>query len=35
VRPHVYIIGDAAGTSRGITAAWSCGIRAAQGILKH
>jgi uncharacterized FAD-dependent dehydrogenase len=28
-----YMIGDAAGTSRGITAAWASGIRCAQGIL--
>jgi uncharacterized FAD-dependent dehydrogenase len=33
VTPHRYIIGDAAGTSRGITAAWASGIRAAKGIL--
>lgn len=29
----IYIIGDGAGTSRGITAAWASGIRAARGIL--
>lgn len=29
----VYMIGDGAGTSRGITAAWSSGIRAAENIL--
>jgi uncharacterized FAD-dependent dehydrogenase len=29
-----YIIGDGAGTSRGITAAWASGIRAANGVLK-
>jgi len=28
----VYLIGDGAGTSRGITAAWASGIRAAEGI---
>jgi uncharacterized FAD-dependent dehydrogenase len=32
-RPGIYLIGDGAGTSRGITAAWASGIRAAQGIL--
>ena len=30
-----YMIGDAAGTSRGITAAWASGIRCAQGILNE
>jgi uncharacterized FAD-dependent dehydrogenase len=30
----VYLIGDGAGTSRGIVAAWASGIRAAQGILE-
>lgn len=30
----VYFIGDGAGTSRGITAAWASGIRAAEGILE-
>ncbi len=34
VYPHIYLIGDGAGTSRGITAAWASGIRAASGILK-
>jgi len=29
-----YIIGDGAGTSRGITAAWASGIRAAAGIME-
>jgi len=29
----VYFVGDGAGTSRGITAAWASGIRAAEGIL--
>jgi hypothetical protein len=33
VKPHVYLIGDGAGTSRGITAAWASGLRAADGIL--
>jgi hypothetical protein len=33
VRPHLYLIGDGAGTSRGITAAWASGLRAADGIL--
>ncbi len=33
VKESYYIIGDAAGTSRGITAAWASGIRAANGIL--
>ena len=31
--PHLYLIGDGAGTSRGITAAWASGIRAVEGIL--
>jgi len=31
--PGVWLIGDGAGTSRGITAAWASGIRAARGIL--
>ena len=30
---NVYMIGDGAGTSRGITAAWASGIRAADGIV--
>ena len=30
---HLYLVGDGAGTSRGITAAWASGIRAADGIL--
>ena len=34
VKKGYYIIGDGAGTSRGITAAWASGIRAVQGILK-
>ncbi|MBN1500940.1 MAG: FAD-dependent oxidoreductase [Spirochaetes bacterium] len=33
VKENIYMIGDGAGTSRGITAAWSSGIRAAEGIL--
>ncbi len=33
VKKGYYIIGDGAGTSRGITAAWASGIRAANGIL--
>jgi hypothetical protein len=28
------MIGDGAGTSRGITAAWASGIRAAEGALR-
>ncbi|AHJ11364.1 NAD(P)/FAD-dependent oxidoreductase [Sulfurospirillum multivorans] len=35
VKEGYYIIGDGAGTSRGITAAWASGIRAAHGILKE
>nr|MDA3809549.1 pyridine nucleotide-disulfide oxidoreductase [Spirochaetaceae bacterium] len=31
---NIYMIGDGAGTSRGITGAWASGIRAAEGILK-
>jgi hypothetical protein len=31
--PSIYLIGDGAGTSRGITAAWASGLRAADGIL--
>ena len=34
VSAHVYMVGDGAGTSRGITGAWASGIRAAEGILK-
>ncbi|MBC2717304.1 MAG: FAD-dependent oxidoreductase [Desulfobacteraceae bacterium] len=30
---HIYLVGDGAGTSRGITAAWASGMRAADGIL--
>jgi len=33
VLPGLYLIGDGAGTSRGITAAWASGLRAADGIL--
>jgi uncharacterized protein len=32
-KPGIWMIGDGAGTSRGITAAWASGIRAAEGIL--
>ncbi|HKL85007.1 MAG TPA: FAD-dependent oxidoreductase [Treponemataceae bacterium] len=31
----VYLIGDGAGTSRGITGAWASGIRAADGIIER
>ncbi len=34
VTPHLYMVGDGAGVSRGITGAWASGIRAAEGILK-
>jgi uncharacterized FAD-dependent dehydrogenase len=34
VSEKVYMIGDGAGTSRGITGAWASGIRAAEGILQ-
>jgi uncharacterized FAD-dependent dehydrogenase len=30
----LYLVGDGAGTSRGITAAWASGLRAADGILE-
>jgi uncharacterized protein len=33
-REGIYLIGDGAGTSRGITGAWASGMRAADGILK-
>jgi uncharacterized FAD-dependent dehydrogenase len=33
VAPNIFMIGDGAGTSRGITGAWASGIRAARGIL--
>jgi uncharacterized FAD-dependent dehydrogenase len=32
-KPGIWMIGDGAGTSRGITAAWASGIRAADGVL--
>lgn len=35
VSNNVYMIGDGAGTSRGITGAWASGIRAAIGILSE
>jgi uncharacterized protein len=34
-RPGIYLAGDGAGTSRGITAAWASGIRVAEGILER
>ena len=34
VSENVYMVGDGAGTSRGITGAWASGIRAAEGIVK-
>jgi uncharacterized protein len=34
-KDNIYMIGDGAGTSRGITAAWASGIRAAKGILAN
>ena len=33
VSTHVYMAGDGAGTSRGITGAWASGIRVSEGIL--
>jgi uncharacterized FAD-dependent dehydrogenase len=33
--PDTYLIGDGAGTSRGITGAWASGMRAADGIIKR
>lgn len=33
VKKNIYMIGDGAGTSRGITGAWASGIRAANGII--
>jgi uncharacterized FAD-dependent dehydrogenase len=33
-KERIYLVGDGAGTSRGITAAWASGIRAAESILK-
>jgi len=35
VTDSVYLAGDGAGTSRGITAAWASGIRSAEGILQN
>jgi len=35
VSANVYMIGDGAGTSRGITGAWASGIRTAEGILRE
>jgi uncharacterized FAD-dependent dehydrogenase len=35
VKRHIYMIGDGAGTSRGITAAWASGIKAGKGILSR
>lgn len=35
VSENIYMIGDGAGTSRGITGAWASGIRAAEGILGY
>ncbi|HEY5974915.1 MAG TPA: pyridine nucleotide-disulfide oxidoreductase [Geobacteraceae bacterium] len=34
VSENVYMVGDGAGTSRGITGAWASGIRAAEGIVQ-
>jgi hypothetical protein len=34
VKDGIYMIGDGAGTSRGITAAWASGIRAAEGVVR-
>ncbi len=34
VKENIYMIGDGAGTSRGITGAWASGIRSAEGIIK-
>jgi len=34
VSRNVYMLGDGAGTSRGITGAWASGIRAAEGIVQ-
>jgi hypothetical protein len=34
-RPGIWLVGDGAGTSRGITAAWASGIRAARGIARE
>ena len=35
VVPGIFFAGDGAGTSRGITAAWASGLRAADGMLKE
>jgi hypothetical protein len=35
VSRDIYMVGDGAGTSRGITGAWASGIRAAEGILQE
>jgi hypothetical protein len=35
VTGNVYMVGDGAGTSRGITGAWASGIRAAEGLLER
>ncbi|MFA7405378.1 MAG: pyridine nucleotide-disulfide oxidoreductase [Pelobacteraceae bacterium] len=35
VSANVYMVGDGAGTSRGITGAWASGIRAAEGITQQ
>lgn len=35
VSSNVYMVGDGAGTSRGITGAWASGIRAAEGIVER
>lgn len=35
VKDSIYMLGDGAGTSRGITGAWASGLRAADGILKE
>ncbi len=34
VAENLYLVGDGAGTSRGITSAWASGLRAADGILQ-
>lgn len=34
VKDSIYMIGDGAGTSRGITGAWASGIRCAKGIIR-
>jgi len=34
-KKNIYLIGDGAGTSRGITGAWASGIRAAEGIINN